>query len=187
MINRKTKIFSLTALAVGSIYFLSLTTSIKANVYLTVKMSMLEIFPMANKFDRKTAFFNKKQRRAAGEISGNPYLPSLMVYYEVKRDNKLIGYYFIDSHKVRTNKETIAVGLYLDFSIRDVKVLSFYEPKEYFPVPFWLKQFKNLMVSKKTMQIDYDIQGMTGATLTNRAVVRTLRDRVSLLKIHLKK
>lgn len=105
----------------------------------------------------------------------------MVTFYLVKKDGKVVSYGYVDIHTVRTKPEAVLYTITPDGKIDVVEVLSFHEPLEYLPDERWFKQF-----SKKdegSLKFKKDIQNVSGATLTSRAVTENARKAIILWKI----
>ena len=93
----------------------------------------------------------------------------------------MVGFAYIDTHRVRTLPETLLVILEVDGSVRRVEVAAFREPLDYKPGDSWYRQFDDEELDRD-LSLDRDIRPITGATLTARATTDAVR---RVLAIHL--
>ncbi len=61
-----------------------------------------------------------------------------------------------------------------DGAVQRVTILSFQEPKDYLPSDRWLDQFHDQKLGKQ-LSLKREIRGITGATLSSRAVTAAVR------------
>lgn len=87
---------------------------------------------------------------------------------------------YFDSHRVRTQPETLAVVVRQDGSLDQVKVLSFDEPEEYLPKSKWHETFHGKTLDSK-LALHRDIPMITGATLSARSATDAVR---RILSVH---
>ena len=76
--------------------------------------------------------------------------------------------------KVRSKSQTIMVHFAEDGTILDVVLCKFKEPVRYKPSEKWLKQFDGKKLNDD-LRLKKDIDGISGATLTARATVSSVR------------
>ena len=66
---------------------------------------------------------------------------SLVVAYVGRAPTGPLGTAYFDTHRVRTEAETILVTVRPDGSVGGVEVVAFGEPEDYLPRPAWLRLF----------------------------------------------
>ena len=101
------------------------------------------------------------------------------------KGEKVIGYAYTDTHRVRTLSESILIAFDLKKRIKRVEVLNFYEPVEYVASSNWLDQFSNKPISHSP-RIGKDIQGITGASLTVKAIEQAVSRTLAVHKFIIK-
>ena len=65
-------------------------------------------------------------------------------------------------------------------------ILAFYEPLEYLPKEPWLKQFDQARLTPD-LRVGGKIAGITGATLTTRAMTESVRKVLALYRVLIEK
>lgn len=115
------------------------------------------------------------------ETASDSPLPGRVVHTRVvKQDGEITARLYLDRHRVRTLPETLGILLSKDGKVIEVEVLTFAEPAHYKPRPVWLKQFEGFTPGEAPRYKD-SVDGITGATLTGRAVTKAVR---RVLAIH---
>ena len=94
--------------------------------------------------------------------------------YVATREGKIIGYAYIDTHTVRTKRESLLVSLDANGGVLRVDVTAFLEPSEYRPPEAWLRQYRDKALSDD-LAVNRAIRPIAGATLTARAVNDAVR------------
>lgn len=115
-------------------------------------------FPPPAVIERRTAFLDE-----AG----------LATYYVGLGPDGPLGVAWFDAHRVRTLPEVLMIVVTPAGEVGRVELLRFAEPPEYAPPRGWLDRFEGLAAGA-----DFDgepVTGMTGATLTSRAVTDAVR------------
>jgi hypothetical protein len=92
-----------------------------------------------------------------------------------------VGYALFDTHVVRTQPETFVVSLDPRGQVTGLFVCAFYEPLDYLPPDRWLGQFRGRNGSG-TLRVGVEIAGITGATLSARAVAGGVRRALAVWK-----
>lgn len=97
----------------------------------------------------------------------------LFTFYVGKQKDKLLGYAAIETITVRTKPETLMIVLTPEGEVRNVYTLAFHEPPEYQPPERWFEQLNG----KPLAELDFSkgVQGVSGATLSTRAAVNSVR------------
>lgn len=119
-------------------------------------------------------FLTDQQVKEASAAAGNPVQSPLIAQYSAVSSGKVVGRAYLDTHVVRTKKESLLILLNADGSVMRVEVVAFEEPPEYQPVQKWYDQFE-----EKTLSPDLTLKGeirpVTGASLTSRATLEAVR------------
>ncbi len=102
-------------------------------------------------------------------------LPSALVArYVAVRGQTVVGRAYLDTHVVRTKKESLLVALEPDGKVKRVEVVAFLEPPEYQPNRKWYEQFEGKDLDKE-LQLKRQIHPVTGASLTAKATTEAVR------------
>ena len=119
-------------------------------------------------------YLTARQQQLAAAQAGGEVPSALVARYLATRDGRLVGRAYIDTHVVRTKKETLLVSLDEAGRITRVDVTAFQEPGEYRAPDAWLRQYQG-----RTLEADLAlhrvIRPMAGATLTARATNEAVR------------
>lgn len=108
----------------------------------------------------------------------------LFTFYVGKNKDKVLGYAAIETITVRTKPETLMIVLTPEGEIRKVHTLAFHEPPEYQPPERWFDQLNG----KPLAELDFSkgIQGVSGATLSTRANVNSVRKVMAIFQVMVK-
>jgi Na+-translocating ferredoxin:NAD+ oxidoreductase RnfG subunit len=151
-----------------------------ATVLITVEEALELAFPGAIT-KRETLFLSDDQRNRAEKESGAEVSSSLATrYVATAEDGAVLGWAYLDTHRVRTLPETLMVVLGADGAVRRVEVVTFREPLEYMPREGWYGQYEGQLLDDD-LALKRDIRPVTGATLTARATTEAVR---RVLAIH---
>lgn len=123
---------------------------------------------------REALLLNEDEQKVCAEVAGQKSVGALVSRYVVRSKEGLVGYAYLDKHRVRTLPQTLLVALDAEGAIVGVRVLAFHEPAEYMARDGWLKQFVG-KTAKDEIRMKKNIDGITGATLTARAVTQSAR------------
>jgi len=153
--------------------------------FLSVEEALELAFPECE-LERSSVFLTKEQRKAAEKLACEEIDSRMELLFTATSRNEdgaptLAGWAYVDSHLVRTKRETLLVVLGPDSRIRRLEVLAFAEPREYLPRAKWYAQFVGKELDED-LRIKGDIRGVTGATLTARATTSAVR---RVLAVHL--
>ena len=121
---------------------------------------------------RQTFFLTKEQASAASADS------QLVIRYAAANG----AYAYFDTHRVRTEPETLMVVIDLSGAISRIEILSFSEPTDYFPKRRWLDQLLGRKLDDD-LSLNRAIRPISGASLTGRAIVNATRKVLALHKV----
>ena len=119
-------------------------------------------------------FLTDAEKKESEKNAGSPITTLLVAKYEAIQNGKQLGRAYLDTHVVRTKKESLLVMLNADGSLKRVEVVAFLEPPEYMPSDRWYRQFDGKQLNEN-LKLDRDIRAVTGATLTARATTEAVR------------
>jgi hypothetical protein len=127
-------------------------------------------------------FLTPEQRDRVRTLSGVDVPSSLVARYVARRSEQVVGRAYVDTHVVRTKRESLLVSLDASGRVRRVEVTAFLEPREYIAPEAWLRQYEGRPLDDE-LGLQRAIRPIAGATLTagatNEAVRRVLAiDRV---------
>jgi electron transport complex protein RnfG len=155
---------------------------VMAQVLLTQDEALALAFPNATSFDRITAFLDNQQAEQIGQLAGTPPDRLTITHYIAMQGNDRIGVGYFDAHLVRTLNEVLLVAIGLEEEIITIEVVAFAEPPEYRAPDRWLELFDG-----KSWEDDLSMKGeipnLTGATLTTRALKRTVERILALHRV----
>ncbi len=108
----------------------------------------------------------------------------LFTFYVGKNQGKVLGYAAIETGTVRTKPETLMIVLTTDGELRNVTTLAFHEPPEYQPPERWFEQLYKRPLAE--MDFNKGIDGISGATLSTRATVSSVRKVMAIYQVMVK-
>ena len=156
-----------------------------ASVFYARDEALEVAFPDADRVEAKDFFLTPEQRSDIESRAKAPIESSFLTVYVGRRGEEMLGYAILDTHLVRTLPETFLVVISLDGNVVATHVLAFYEPLEYLPPDRWLKQFTGKRL-KDDLQVGRKIAGITGSTLTSRAVTAGIRRALAIYEVLLR-
>lgn len=168
-------------LALGAVLLASIAPA-EATVFYA-KQEALEIaFPEADDVETKSFFLTQEQIGLVQNLAKAPLDAKVVAFYIGRKGETVLGYAFIETHIVRTLPETFLIVVSPAGTIQRVLTLAFYEPLEYLPSERWIGQFDGQVLTPQ-LQLQRDIHGITGSTLTARAVTRGIRKVLALFQV----
>ncbi len=150
-----------------------------ATVLVTVEEALRFAFPAAT-VSRDTLFLTDAQIAAASELADFGQAGPMVTRFVARDGERVVGYAYLDTHRVRTLPETLLVVLTEEGVVRRVEVVAFREPLEYLPRDGWYRQFDGEGLSDD-LAVKRRIRPVTGATLTAGATTAAVR---RVLAIH---
>jgi Na+-translocating ferredoxin:NAD+ oxidoreductase RnfG subunit len=119
-------------------------------------------------------FLTDSEKQEVQKLSGAVVSTALVANYRALQSGKEIGRAYLDTHTVRTKKESLLVMLNPDGTLRRVEVVAFLEPPEYMPSERWYEQFEGKAFGEN-LKLERGIHAVTGATLTAKATTEAVR------------
>ncbi len=153
--------------------FLLLLSATAQGKMLTREEALQSAFPGA-RIESSVIFLTDQQKKEASEICGQEIDSALIAQYTAWQDGKEIGRAYLDTHIVRTKKESLLVILGTDGKVKRIEVVAFLEPPDYLPSDRWYAQFEGKTLSQD-LRLNRSIYPITGATLTARATTGAVR------------
>jgi len=135
--------------------------------------------------EKQTFYLTEAQKLRISQLSGGATgrssgLSGLWVRHRLSCSGRPLQYVYFDSHRVRTQAETLGIVVTPAGAIERIEVLSFDEPDEYVPKLRWFETFTGKNLSPG-LELQRDIPMVTGATLSARAVIQNTR---KVLAVH---
>jgi hypothetical protein len=156
-----------------AIFFVAATAG--ARVLLTQEQALATAFPAGVKVTRQKFFLTPEQLATARRESGADLDDQLVIRY-AGSDGRIA---YFDTHRVRTEPETVMVVVKPDGSVDRVEILSFNEPTDYFPKRRWLDQFLGRHLDSD-LALNRGVRPISGASLSGRALVNATRKVLAL-------
>lgn len=159
-----------------------LAAQVHARVFMTQQQALASAFPAGTRVTRQAVFLTPEQASAAKKESGLEFNDRMIVRYTGVAGDRLLGYAYFDTHRVRTLPETIMVVITPEGTLGKIEILSFDEPPEYLPKPRWIDQFKRRRLDDD-LSLKRAIRPISGASLSGRAIVNASRKVLALHRI----
>jgi hypothetical protein len=119
-------------------------------------------------------FLTAAQQQQAAARGGGEIASALVARYVATKDGKVMGRAYVDTHTVRTKRESLLVSLDAAGQVLRVDVTAFLEPGEYRASDAWLRQYRDREL-EDSLAVNRAIRPIAGATLTARAVNGAVR------------
>lgn len=157
-------------------------TGLEARVYRTFPDAVHAVFPQADNVKRRSVYLTREQMQRAQQMAQENIDTGLLVVYQITHAGKLLGWAYLDTHRVRTLNETLLVCIDDKERIIHVEQLSFAEPQEYMASDRFLSMFHGKILGPE-LSLKGKIPTTTGSTLTCSAVTGAVRRVLALHKI----
>ncbi|MBL8034927.1 MAG: hypothetical protein JNJ69_14570 [Leptospiraceae bacterium] len=157
-------------------------SSLNARVIRTFPEAVQAVFPAADNVKRQSVYLTDAQMKKASELSREKIDTALLIVYKVSRAGQLLGWAYLDTHRVRTLNETVLICIDTRERVLHVEQLSFAEPQEYMASDRFLELFKNRQLDN-SLSLKGNIPSITGSTLTCSAITSAVRRVLALHKI----
>lgn len=153
-----------------------------AKVFLARKEAVAAALPGAESVQARDVFLTDAQKAEVERASGLALDSAMITIYTGTTGGRVSGYALFDTHVVRTQPETFVVSLDPSGRVTGLFVCAFHEPLDYLPHDRWLQQFKG-RDGARPLRVGNEIAGITGATLTARAVAGGVRRALAIFKV----
>lgn len=138
--------------------------------------ALAEAYPGAD-IVAERIFLTAEQRQKAARLSGQQIPSALIARYLASQEGVQAGRAYVDTHVVRTKKESLLICLDASGKVRRIEVTAFLEPPDYKASSAWYRQFEGRGLDEQ-LYLNRAIRPLAGATLTaaaaNQAVRRVL-------------
>ncbi|MGZ4977966.1 MAG: FMN-binding protein [Methylobacter sp.] len=149
------------------------------------KNEALELaFGKDNQIEQLPLFPDEQQIAKIEELAKTKLESGLFTFYVGKNQGRILGYAAIETVTVRTKPETLLIVLTADGELRNVTTLAFHEPPEYQPPERWFEQLYKRPLTE--MDFNKGIDGISGATLSTRAAVSSVRKVMAIYQVLVK-
>lgn len=163
---------------------LGMATLSFAKIFYSKEEAMELAFGTGKKVEMLSLFPDKEQTAKIQKLAKGKLESGLFTFYVGKDNGKIIAYAAIESVTVRTKPETLLIVLTPDGELRHVYTLAFHEPPEYQPPDRWFEQLYKRPLSE--MDFNKGVDGISGATLSTRAAVSTVRKVMAIYEVMVK-
>ncbi|MBI3089874.1 MAG: FMN-binding protein [Candidatus Tectomicrobia bacterium] len=157
----------------------------QARVFFSIEEGLQQAFPEATRFSSRTFIPTPEQQAALEKRAAAAFSRQLLKVWMAHAGERLLGYASIDIHTVRTLPEAVLIALTPQGSVRTVIILAFHEPSEYQPPGRWLELFQEKRLAP-TLAFGRDIAGITGSTLSSRAITSSVRRALAVYEVFLR-
>jgi len=173
----------LRALAMAAVLLLS-GTAVQAKLFLSQPQALELAFGAGAEVERQSHFLTPEQLAHARALAGPGVQVegALVTRYVGKKDGRLLGTAYFDTHRVRTLQETLMIVVGPEGKVARVEVLTFGEPEDYLPRPAWYGQFQGQALDRD-LAVSRGIHGVTGATLSSHAATDAVRRTLALHQV----
>lgn len=150
------------------------STNLQAQVFNTKDVALREAFAGCDTVVRKVVFLTEDQVSAIEKEARAKVESKVVTYYVGHKGGTTVALAFFETTNVRTKPATFIVLVRPDATIDHVEILAFYEPFDYLPTERWLRLFQEKVLDDNLWP-QRGIHGITGATLTVRAITKGVR------------
>jgi electron transport complex protein RnfG len=157
--------------ALAAVIVIGATAAALAQI--TREEALAGVFPGAS-LRAEQVFLTPAQQKQVQTRSGGEPASVLVARYVATRDGRIVGRAYIDTHTVRTKKESLLISLDQSGRVKRVDITAFLEPAEYQASDTWLRQYRDRTLSDD-VAVNRAIRPIAGATLTGRAINAAVR------------
>lgn len=165
------------------ILLLCLSAAVSSAVYYSKEEAFELAFGPGSSIEEIPVFISDEEAAAIEKAAKAKLDSKLFTFYAGKRGGKLLGYAALESHTVRTQPETLMVVLSPSGDLVRAEILAFHEPPEYQPPARWFERLYRRPAEE--LVLDHGVDGISGATLSSRAALDSIRKVMAIRNIAL--
>jgi hypothetical protein len=135
--------------------------------------ALAQVYPGAD-VRAEQIFLTPAQMAAVTSRAGAQPSSALVARYVAARGGQAVGRAYVDTHIVRTKRESLLISLDADRRVIRVDVTAFLEPGEFRAPVSWLGQYRGRALDHD-LAINRAIRPIAGASLTARAANAAVR------------
>ena len=140
---------------------------------MTREEALAAAYPGAS-VEAERVFLTGDQTRRASELARVDIESPLVARYVAREGERVVGRAYVDTHVVRTKRESLLIALAPDGAVRRIEVTAFLEPRDYLAPPAWLRQFDAQPLGDD-VALQRAIRPIAGATLTAQSATNAVR------------
>jgi len=133
----------------------------------TREQALASVYPGAE-IRAERVFLTAAEKAQARDISGLDVETGLIARYVATQNGKVIGRAYVDTHTVRTKKESLLICLDSAGKVKRIEVTAFLEPPEYQATRAWYDQYNDRNLTDD-LRLNRAIRPIAGASLTAKA------------------
>jgi hypothetical protein len=135
--------------------------------------ALAQVYPGAE-IRAEQVFLTPAQMEQVAKRAGTDPGSALVARYVATRGGQAAGRAYVDTHTVRTKRESLLVSLDRGGQVIRVDVTAFLEPSEFRAPGAWLGQYRGRTLDDD-LAVNRAIRPIAGATLTARAANNAVR------------
>lgn len=135
--------------------------------------ALAAVYPKAD-VRAEQVFLTPSQQKQVRTRAETDVPSALIARYVASRDGQVVGRAYIDTHIVRTKRESLLISLDAAGRVLRIDVTAFQEPPEYEAPEAWLRQFRGRALDDD-LAVNRAIRPIAGATLTAREATAAVR------------
>lgn len=140
---------------------------------ITREEALQQAFPGAT-IEPEMLFLTPAEMHEVEKASGTQPPTAMVARYVAVKEDQLVGRAYLDTHVVRTKKESLLIILDQAGAVKRVEIVAFMEPPEFIPSERWYQQFQGQALDDG-LRLGRDIHPVAGASLTARATTDAVR------------
>ncbi len=161
-------------LAATAAVWLLLPTGLVAQPNLpTREEALAAVYPGAT-VEAERVFLTHEQVDRASALARVDVESQLVARYVAREGDQIVGRAYVDTHVVRTKRESLLIALDSGGTVKRIEVTAFLEPPEYMAPEPWLRQFDDRGLSDD-VALQRAIRPIAGATLTAHSTTDAVR------------
>jgi len=165
---------------IAVIFFIFIST-LFAGEKISIEAILQSTYESNISVNKKSLILTKAEAKAVQEQAKAKFSSRIVRYYEVKKENKILGHAILLKQRVRTKNAAILYMVDANKSMMGIEIIAFKEPSEYKPNKSWQEVFVG-KTSQDVLITGKDIATISGATMSVRAIVNAARIALAIVE-----
>jgi Na+-translocating ferredoxin:NAD+ oxidoreductase RnfG subunit len=167
-----------------TLLLISFASNSYSKIYYSKSEALELAFGKAATVEVESLFPDDVQIEKIQQLAKTKLESGLFSFYVGKDKDKLLGYAAIESETVRTKPETLMIVLSPTGELSAVHLLAFHEPPEYQAPQRWFESLIKKSITE--LELNKGVDGISGATLSTRSALTSIRKVMAFYQIMVK-
>lgn len=171
--NRKTRLTSTLPVAFLLLGLVAESSSGLENPFPNREEILASVYPASTPSAERIFLTEAEEARVEKTLGVGLASPFIAMYW-IEEGGEIVGRAYVDTHFVRTKRESLLICLDASGRVKRIEVTAFLEPPEYRLSERWYQQYEDMSL-ESDLRLGQTVRSVAGATLTSRAAADAVR------------